>query len=469
MPIPDMDVYRLPAAAYESPSIDQQILESDIIVVATFDSATAAVQTIPGESGVAPTYRPIHVLNFRATEYLKGTGPTEFTVEVLDDSYGIETNGNLYKGYLTEAEAKAAATQLLTQRNTTWDNRPGVLFLEGPLSSATPSGAASSQTFEFTLSNQGAQTNFEYAIDTLSRTWLPAKQAISSESSVVSSTEYITDGAKIPPPVLSLSTLKTRIMEIGSLLSAGDGSEAYTDCIYSSLVDFSDRYTRDRTPLTSDRTIESGLAAGTALRQSAKVYDEQYNVYSVSGTDAEHFGTVVRDDDTDASNGHYFDFIIARPLPARKYVVNFHMQHHSYVICGFNPTDKNYIIYNVTVTGPAGTLHEAFFDPVESGEDEVSPAEFSVGGTATEIKGLEWADGNVTLTLNPHVSLSGYTLDFIALDGAASLTLPASNAVSNPHAATLAWPVLHQPWRPGDKLMLRIREDSTPPPPTPTP
>ena len=123
----------------------------------------------------------------------------------------------------------------------------------------------------------------------------------------------------------------------------------------------------------------------------------------------------------------------------------------------------------VTATAPVGTLHEAFFDPVESGEDEVSPASFTVRGTDTEITGLDWADGNATLTLNPHVSLSGYTLDFIALDGSIPLSLPADNAVSNPDAATLAWPVPHQPWRPGDKLMLRIRQDSAPPPPTPTP
>ena len=114
-------------------------------------------------------------------------------------------------------------------------------------------------------------------------------------------------------------------------------------------------------------------------------------------------------------------------------------------------------------------MHEAFFDPVESGQDEVSPAAFSVGGTATEITGLEWTDGKVTLSLDPYVSLDGYTLDFIELDGTASLILPASNADSNPDAGTLAWPVPDQPWQPGDKLMLRIRQNSTPPPPTPTP
>ena len=471
-PIPEMDVYRLPAAAYKSPSIDQQILDSDVIVVASLVSVTAGVQTIPGKPGVAPTYRPMQTLSFRATEYLKGTGPAEFSVEVLDSSRSIHTHGDLYEGYLTEAEAMTAATGLVAQRNTTWDNRPGVIFLKGPLTSVAQSsdgssGVSSDGVYEFSLSNQGAQTNFQYAIDTLSRTWLPAKEAISSESSVVSSTEYITDETKNPPLVTTISTLKTRIREIDALLNAGDGSEAYADCVYDSLV--AERYYRNEVPPTWEISIGSGLASGTALYESSKEYDPKYNVHSVSGLDSELFQALLRDDDKDASNGYYYDNVTTRPLPAGKFTFNYHMQHYSNVICNFNPTHINYITHNVRVTASSGTLHEAFFDPVESGEDEVSPASFSVGGTDTEITGLEWTDGNVTLTLNPHISLSGYTLDFIALDGSIPLSLPADNAVSNPDAATLAWPVPHQPWRPGDKLMLRIREDSAPPPPTPTP
>ena len=156
-------------------------------------------------------------------------------MEVLDGSRGIHTHGDLYEGYLTEGEARAAAEELISQRNTTWDNRPAIIFLEGPLTSASPS-AQSGEVYGFTLSNQGAQTNFEYSVDTLSRTWLPAKESISAESSVASGTEYITDGAKSPPTVVSLSALKTRIGEIGTLLNAGDGSQAYMDCVYGSLV-----------------------------------------------------------------------------------------------------------------------------------------------------------------------------------------------------------------------------------------
>jgi len=191
-----------PTGAYEAPSIDQQILESDVIVVASFVSATAAVQTVPGDPGVAATYRPMQVLTFRASEYLKGTGPTQFTVEVLDSSYSYEQAGEVYSGYLTQEAAMTAATDLLAQRNTTWDSRPGVLFLKGPLNSVAPSGGASgasgdstSQAFGFVQSNVAVQGDFAYTVDTLSRTWLPSKETPTEGASGTSANpEYITDG-----------------------------------------------------------------------------------------------------------------------------------------------------------------------------------------------------------------------------------------------------------------------------------
>ena len=228
---------------------------------------------------------------------------------------------------------------------------------------------------------------------------------------------------------------------------------------------------RDWTPLKVDMNIDSGLAAPKALRQSAQVFHEEHVLYSESGPDSNSFQTLIRDDDTDPSNGYYYDYATSRPLPAGKYIVKFHQRGYGTQICNFNPTDTNYITYTVTVTAPAGTLHEAFFDPVEGGEDEVSPAGFSVGGTATEIMGLEWADGKVTLSLDPIVSLDGYTLDFIELDGTASLNLRGLDVVERSRAGdgsgALKWAVADEPWKDGDKLMLRIREDGAAAAPTP--
>ena len=60
----------------------------------------------------------------------------------------------------------------------------------------------------------------------------------------------------------------------------------------------------------------------------------------------------------------------------------------------------------------------------------------------------------------PHVSLSGHVLDFIELDGSVSLSLSAADATMDNTAGAYSWSVTSQPWEDGDKLMLRIREDS---------
>ena len=126
--------------------------------------------------------------------------------------------------------------------------------------------------------------------------------------------------------------------------------------------------------------------------------------------------------------------------------------------------------FDVTVTAPANSLHEAFFDPVTVGtavkadatNGVLKPTSFTVGGAATEITSLEWSDSNqVVLTLDPHVSLSGHVYwTSLRLDGNITLSLLADEATANSTAGTYTWTMSSQPWADGDKLMLRIRQDS---------
>ena len=336
-------------------------------------SAEAAVQTVPGDPGVASTYLPKQVLRFRASEYLKGTGPTQFTVEVVDEG-GIYTDEELYAGYLTEAAARTAATEILASRNTTWDNRPGVLFLKGPLTAASQARASSSQTYGFTYPNAGVYSDFDYAVDTPSRTWLPSNDTpvpgdtgVRGSSGHTDTTEFITDGSDSPAPVMTLSALKTRIAEIDALLVAGDGTQRYRDCVNASL-------TRERAHREQggpfpphERTLGSGLAKGTVLLDYGQSWYDEYVLRTTSGDDADLFAMLNIDDDTDPSNGHYVKEVTTRPLPMGEYTANFHIRPAHYAACGFNPTHNNNYSVNYTVEPPSGTLHEAFFDPVTVG------------------------------------------------------------------------------------------------------
>ena len=88
----------------------------------------------------------------------------------------------------------------------------------------------------------------------------------------------------------------------------------------------------------------------------------------------------------------------------------------------------------------------------------LKPTSFTVGSTSTEMTSLEWSNNKVVLTLGTHVSLSGYVLEFIALDGSVSLSLNVADATVDGGAGTYSWPMTSQPWEGGDQLMVRIRE-----------
>ena len=90
------------------PSIDEQIFRSDTIVRAALLSASAVTEPVSHGPGVAPTYRPLQKLRFRAHEYLKGEGPAELLVVV-------GTNHT----HLTEEAARVIADRSVARRITT--------------------------------------------------------------------------------------------------------------------------------------------------------------------------------------------------------------------------------------------------------------------------------------------------------------------------------------------------------------
>ena len=286
-----------------SPSLEEQIFTSKVIVRASLLSATAGTETVPSDPGVAPTYRALQVLRFRAHEYLKGTGPEETVVVVRSDH-----------SYLTEAQARQAATAAMSQRNTAWDGRQGVLFLSALtppfVSDEGASGAsqrASAEQFAFTLSNY-QQSEWDYAIDTLSRAWLPASDAVAGATGQsgdpTSSQGFITDGAQ-PPPVVSLAELRTMIAENDTLLEAGEGITDYVECIHLKIL--RERYRRADpwTPRQKGTTIASGSATGTEVYRGTR--NERYpgyHHYWLSGPDMVLFQALIVDDDSEPNNGY---------------------------------------------------------------------------------------------------------------------------------------------------------------------
>ena len=174
---------------------------------------------------------------------MKGSGPTALLVVVRSPH-----------AYLTEAEARADAEFFVRLRVTTWDDRQGVLFLEVPAQPYTPAaasdgaagatGRASATVLRFTQSNYD-QSVWDYSVDTLSRAWLPAREAgaaardsdgAAGQAGGTASTVFITDGAASPPPVVTLTDLRAKIAAMAAELQAGAGVEGYVGCLRSKIA-----------------------------------------------------------------------------------------------------------------------------------------------------------------------------------------------------------------------------------------
>ena len=413
-------------------SIEERIHASDVIVRASFLSAA------DGQ------------LRFKAIEYLKGTGATEFSIHA-------STAG----------------------RDTQWDNREAILFLAIPDSPTRSSGSAKVFDFADTTSWDYAPGNHNYSktyagelpsgytIASRNPVWLPAKSTAGSATKSPATSGFITAEDPGSTDAITLETLKAKI----AWMTGGNGAQDYADCIIYSLGH--DRTFRDweayhgqSWPLHyAGLTTASGGPNGTQVYRfdHTRIDSAYYNIW-LSGDHAHLFSAQVVDDDEIASNGYQTNITTLRPIPSGTYTIIHRVQAPGFMPCNFVPT-YNRVGFTVTVTHPSGTVHEALFDPValtagagfSGSSGTLTPAGFTLGSTATSITGLTWANDSLVLTLDPFVSLSGNALDFIALDGTVALSLEASSATTDSTAGTLTWTIATQPWQAGDNLMLRIR------------
>lgn len=444
-----------------SPSLEEQIYASEFIVRASLISVSAGVETVPSGPGVAPTYRALQTLRFTAHEYLKGSGPDEVVVIVR----GRHT-------HLTEAEARVFADLKLMQRNTAWDDRQGVLFLNlsAPTTPVQEGGAGSQNeaAFEFTLSNFGVETEWDYSIDTLSRAWLPAVEAgqPDADSTDTSLLQFTTGGSASPSQPVSLAELRSDIADMEDTLEAGAGVHGFAGCIRDKIRHERHQRAVPFTPYQHSIALSSGLPAGTEILRVGPFYEDPNQWRSwFTGKDYRLFQTSVEDVDSNPRYGYDRVIAVLRPLPAGSYRFEYRVQHDSDARCGF--IREPYLEGAVTVIPAAGTVHEAFFDPAATSAaigftasaGRLGPAAFSVNGVQTSIDALTWERGMVTLALSPVESLPGGRIDFIAIDGSVFLSLAFDDA--QPHGAdTLTWSVPHQPWRAGDRLMIRVQESA---------
>ena len=455
-----------------APSLEEQIFRSSVIVRASLRSATGAVETVPSDPGVAPTFRPVQELRFTAHEYLKGTGPTALLVVVRGAH-----------AFLTEAEAREQAEIFVALRVTAWDDRQGVLFLgtpAQPYGSAAASGGASgaaesssASALQFTQSNWD-QSPWDYSVDTLSRAWLPARDpgGATGQAGDAAGMAFITDGSSSPPPAVTLTDLRTQIGALAAELRAGEGITGYRECILERIGRERHRRAVPWTAPQLEVTLASGLASGSEVNRGTNSHREpQYHRWWLSGPDHERFQARIIDDDDQSNTGYDHALVIARPLAAGTYHVRYNWQTYSKFPCNFMPDDA-YDSFTVTVSAPEGTVQEAFFDPVALGagagsdgaNGALTPSAFTVGGTAATLQRLTWEANQLQLELSAAVPLADHYLDVIALDGTVALRLrldDAASAATDSGGQAWRWRACTAPWATGDQLMLRLHHSAT--------
>ena len=466
---------------YGPATLEERIAGADAIVRARLLSVSAVSEQLAGQTDyiAALDYR------FRVLEYLRGSGASELVGVVYDAS----------REFKTAAGARTEANALKNSRDTQWDDREAIVFLIDD-HSELPS---SNQADRYRLGSHYAGNDYYTIASRTHKRWLPAASAggasgargasgggqrflldASADSGGASGARGAS-GKSASAPTITLTDMKAKIAANDREVAAGGGSEAYKECLYlKHRWEREVRYRKEKLGgvyhyTRHDKSVGSGLPSGI------RVYTD-----STSGYLLTEYG------ETPPSNigemrvtGRDHDLFVAqwpaivhtvRPLPAGEYKFYYSNRPQQYIICDAHPEEemKRDEVF-VTVTAPTGTVHEALFDPVAIGaavgvdrtNGVLTPSAFTIGGVSTSLQSLKWQGGSVTLELSPAASLTGYALDFIALDGSVALSL--DGGVSTAAVETLTWTVSAQPWQAGDQLMLRIRDASPTPMPTPVP
>ena len=446
-------------------SVEEAILTADVIARVSLLSMRTNVKQVDTR------WYPVLEFRFRVHEYLKGSGSNEI-------------GGLTYLGWeSSEAEAQAVAVQMPDAHDTRWDNREAIVFLdtEHVRYSVVLRGGPGEHWFgPMQIASWDA-----ISVSSIHRKrWLPEVAQSVGARTASSQKLFLTDApgspgslgssgasARVPTstlPTISLGNLKSRISTLEAEANAG-GTDEYRACIelgYWRLRYVTYMLQGGSPQWREEHSILSGQPAGTFVSDiggaPTKDRSEPPLVWKFIGLDRE----MVRYERVNfrplATSPGYYEYtnrlVTTRPLPADNYEY-FPYWRPPYCNQDLSSIERA-IVVHLTVTAPARSVHEAFFDPVAIGSGVgadgtngvLDPASFALGGVTTAVASLKWESGTVTLDLSPTASLADYAIDFIDVNGTTTLSLTSDNASTTP----LAWTVPDKPWAAGDLLMLRI-------------
>jgi len=456
-------------------SLEARIASSDVIIRGTVTSVSAVIDgySVIGVDMQPKTARFAHGLayTFKVAEYLKGNGGTTVVGVALD----------MDKTYETKALADAETVTHLADRDTQWEDREAIVFLNDYSPGRAESTSAADRFQIGPIRVSGLDDWYTINSQWL-KLWLPSTTAPvsgSSDDSVTTSSTFMLDapgqttmGGGRTDSTITLTNLKSEIATIAAEVAAGDGTAAYAMCVtqkYGNISFYENRLEHDkafRPDAMGPRTfqIASGLPKGTSVNPA---WDVIFSLSTSASLEGEH--------------AHLFEVgtdvvKTLRPLPGGEYTWVHLDPDPETALCNapITAAEKEYSDYLIQVIPDDLALLEAFFDPVnvgttvaaDSANGVLKPDSFTdANGASATIESISYEpavgsgqDGTVKLEVDPHTGVANHVVDFIELDGSVSLSLKVSDATVDSPNDTLSWSVSSQPWEDGDMLMVRIRE-----------
>ncbi len=474
-------------------SLEERITLYPTVVRATLNYI--GVEVIEGTGRWDDQFTNILKFNLTVHEYLNGSGGNTITAV-----WGSSKPND------SREAAMEVTTGLVAQRDTTFDDREAIIFLENETWDLF-SNAAGDDTYFLSYKDELWRDDGFSLFSKSNKLWLPLVAASEQRAGGTSSNPeyllalpaYIGNVAhqvnetstpatlqqqEATTPSISLDDLKAKIAAINEELAVGNSTASYRHCVglkysYERRVAWGLEVGEKMAyrDYVEPQDITSGTAKG-AVGFTTKLYGwypDTRTATTLEGEDAALFEVTFgennpEDLDNDGQLTAGKDSIwytqtlqTLRPLPAGEYTFDIKDTAASLLECSYVITTP----WVVTVTAPTGTLHEVLFNPVTDGTSVAAdstngilkPASFTdVNSASASLQRIEWASSTVKVKVSPHTGLAGQAVDFIALDGSVSLSLVADDATVDPANNTLSWSVVEQPWHDGDKLMVRIRK-----------
>ena len=268
-------------------SIEERIANADVVVRARLATTTSEVVTTTTEEWSDYYYVGLKFY-LTVSEYLKGSGASSITAFTIQGG-----------DYGTRREAEDAVPGVTANRVDTWEDREAIIFLNNDDPYDVFSEAVQGANDYFLTIGDLTDDRYSLRRPIHSKLWLPS--AGTSETGDDQEFLLAVPESGKDTPTIAIRELKRRIAAVDAEMNAGDGSEAYRNCVsYKYRVERVEQHAQSegrklwaRAALDT-HSLVSGSSAGTVIFESEVlgIYPDTKMLTTLEGRDAYLFETV---------------------------------------------------------------------------------------------------------------------------------------------------------------------------------